>query len=114
MGVVRVAVEVAPRLVKKARHGLHEARGQQVAQVFLRQLQQQRLLGREVRHRHATRRFLPPKAVRFAAVVTLYFEMLAEGFKHALDGSQIPIHASVLELFLQLPRSDFVFAGDAA
>ena len=114
LGVVRVAVEVAPRLVKKTGHRLHEARGQQVAQVLLRQLQQQRFLGREVRHRHAARPFLPPKTEGLAAVVALNFEFLAEGLEHALDGAQVAFHACALELGMQLFGGDLVLAGDAA
>ncbi len=82
--------------------------------MLLRQLQQQRLLRREVRQRQPLRALQPAVAVGLAALVALDVEMLAEHLQLALDGAQVTLQARVLELLVQLPGGDLAPTRNAA
>ena len=111
---VRWLGQVALRLRKKSFHGLHQPRRQQVPQVFVCQLQQQRFLRAQVGHRQAGGVLQPAVAVGFAALVALDAEMLAEHFQLALDGAQVAFKAGVFQLAVQLAGGDLAPAWNAA
>ena len=106
--------QVAPGLVEKAVHGLHQPRWQQVFEVFFGQLQQQRFLGSQLGHGQALGALAPAVTVGFAAVVALDVEMLAQGFDLALDGAQVALKTCALQLLVQLSRGDLAPARYAA
>ena len=89
---------------------------QQVLEVLLSQLQQERFVQRELTQGHAACLFLPAKTIGLAAVIALYAQRCAvtERRHQPLHAAQVAFDARALQFLLQLLGGDFVFAWNVA
>lgn len=86
---------------------------QQVLEVLLGQLQQERFVQRELTQGHAACLFLPAKTIGLAAVIALYAQRCAvtERRHQPLHAAQVTFDARALQFLLQLLGGDLCLRG---
>ena len=81
--------------------------------MLLCKVEQQRLLGRQMRQREGLGTTLPRIAVRFAAVIAFDIEVLAEHPQLSLHRAQVALNSGIRQLAMELLRADFSNAWNA-